>query len=44
MSLSCLADLKVHSKVQVESSDVQLSLEITCSEALKVYDSQRDQA
>ena len=40
MSLSCLADLRVCSKVQVEGSDVQLSLKFTCNEALKVYDSQ----
>ena len=40
MSLSHSADLRVHSKVQVEGSDGQLSLEVTHSEALKVYDSQ----
>ena len=31
-----LADLRVCSKAQVEGFNVQLSLEITCSEALKV--------
>ena len=40
MSLSHLADLRACSKAQVEDSDVQLSLEFTHSEALKVYDSQ----
>ena len=40
MLLSCLVDLRVCSKAQVEGSDVWLSLEFTHSEALKVYDSQ----